>query len=143
MSASEAPAAATPPQASETYTASCHCNRFQYTVTVSPPLTDSASTVVDCNCSICSRNGYLLIYIDEKNITYQKGSDDEFSTYLFATKKVAHYFCPTCGTSCFAKSQDPTFFAGMKIVNVRTFHDLDLKALTLKPMDGKSYNAGV
>jgi hypothetical protein len=38
------------------------------------------------------------------------------------------------------KSQDPGFMPGMTIINVRAFQDVDLKALKLKPMDGKSYD---
>ncbi|KAF2707657.1 hypothetical protein K504DRAFT_435524 [Pleomassaria siparia CBS 279.74] len=130
-------------QASETYTASCQCNKFRYTVKLSPPLTDPTCQVVECNCSICTRNGYLLVYVPDDSITWDKdsASSDDFSKYSFATHKVQHWFCPTCGTSCFAKSVDPSFFAGMTIVNVRPFHHVHLKGLTLKPMDGRSYNA--
>jgi hypothetical protein len=37
-----------------------------------------------------------------------------------------------------ARSVDPEFFAGMTCVNVRMFEGVDLKALNLKPADGKS-----
>jgi hypothetical protein len=39
------------------------------------------------------------------------------------------------------KSQSPDLMPGMTIINVRAFQDVDLKALKLKPMDGKSYNS--
>jgi hypothetical protein len=39
------------------------------------------------------------------------------------------------------KSRDAAFMPGMTIINVRAFQDVDLKALKLKPMDGKSYNS--
>lgn len=58
--------------------------------------------------------------------------------YTFGPKRLAHYFCPTCGTSCFAQSTDPSAFGDVRGVNVRTFHDVDLNALKLKEMDGKS-----
>lgn len=61
-------------------------------------------------------------------------------TYSFASHKVHHYFCGTCGTSCIMKSRAPDFMPGMTIINVRAFQDVDLKALKLKPADGKSYN---
>jgi hypothetical protein len=53
---------------------------------------------------------------------------------------MAHYFCPTCGTSCFAKSADPEYYPDYLAVNVRTFEGVDLKALKLKHVDGKRYN---
>ena len=78
------PSATSPGKASETYTASCHCDRFRYTVILSPPLTDPGCEVIDCNCSICERNGYLFIHVDEKNITYDRGSDEDFSVRPFS-----------------------------------------------------------
>ncbi|KAH7123542.1 Mss4-like protein [Dendryphion nanum] len=142
MSFTESPilAAGSPKLESATYQASCHCGRFEYSVTHSPPLTDPRSEVIDCNCSICTRNGYLIIHVPEAKFKLEKGSEDEFTTYTFGPKhKVAHYFCPSCGTSCFCKSLDPGFFANMKAVNVRMFKDVEFKSLHLKFMDGKSY----
>lgn len=77
MSSTENPAEPAP--LSATYTGSCHCGRFKYNVTHSPSLTDPASEVTDCNCSICTRNGYLLIYVQDKNIVFEKGSVDDFT----------------------------------------------------------------
>ncbi|KAF2187726.1 glutathione-dependent formaldehyde-activating enzyme [Zopfia rhizophila CBS 207.26] len=137
MSSGNTPESSKP---SQTYTASCHCGRFKYHVTHSPPLSDPEASVTNCNCSICSRNGYLLIYVPESFVQFEKGSHDELTKYTFGPKhKIAHYFCPSCGTSCFAQSTDPNFYGDMKVVNVRTFHDLDLKSLTLKEVDGKNF----
>ncbi|KAJ4372268.1 hypothetical protein N0V83_004042 [Neocucurbitaria cava] len=123
-----------------TYTASCHCGSFTYTVTQSPPLNDPSATVMECNCSICARNGYLFVYVPDERVQFTKGSIEEFKSYFFASKKMAHYFCGTCGASCMARSVDPGFFPGMTCVNVRMFEDVDLKTLNLKPADGKSYD---
>ncbi|KAF2739350.1 hypothetical protein EJ04DRAFT_573328 [Polyplosphaeria fusca] len=131
--------AASPSKPSETYHGSCHCGRFSYAVTYSPPLSDPDASVVECNCSICARNGYLLIYVDVSHINYEKGVFDELKKYTFANHEIAHYFCPTCGTSCFAKAtatEGP--YANMQAVNVRTFQGLELKSLNLKEVDGKS-----
>ncbi|KAF2650199.1 hypothetical protein K491DRAFT_639522 [Lophiostoma macrostomum CBS 122681] len=134
---SAAPAPA--PTTSETYTGSCHCSRFKYSVTQSPPLTDPSCEVVECNCSICARNGYLLIYVKDSDVVFEAGSEDEFKKYTFAPKHaIAHYFCPTCGTSCFAKSTDPGFYGDVKAVNVRTLAGFDLKAVRVKAVDGRS-----
>ncbi|KAF2266079.1 glutathione-dependent formaldehyde-activating enzyme family protein, partial [Lojkania enalia] len=123
-----------------TYTGSCHCSRFRYTVTHSPPLSDPECTVTECNCSICAKNGYLLIYVDNSNIHFENGAFEELTKYTFGPNhKIAHYFCPSCGSSCFAQSTDTEGpYATMKAVNVRTFHGLDLKGLNLKEVDGKN-----
>ncbi|KAH7086817.1 Mss4-like protein [Paraphoma chrysanthemicola] len=122
----------------QTYSASCHCGAFKYTVTASPPL-DQAE-VMECNCSICTRNGYMFIYPPNENISFTKGDITELRSYTFGPKpKVAHYFCGTCGASCMARSIDPNFFAGITCINVRMFEDVDLKSLKIKFADGKSY----
>ncbi|KAF2679337.1 glutathione-dependent formaldehyde-activating protein [Lentithecium fluviatile CBS 122367] len=139
MSSTESPASAAAPSA--TYNGACHCNKIKYTVTQSPPLTDPTAEVIDCNCSICSRNGYLFIYVPDKDVTFEKGTLDDLRKYTFAPRhKIAHYFCPTCGTSCFSKSTDPEYYPDYLAVNVRAFEELDLKALKLKQVDGKNYN---
>ncbi|KAH3908888.1 hypothetical protein HBH56_165030 [Parastagonospora nodorum] len=112
-----------PPSAlSQTYTASCHCAAFTYTITTSPPLSHPSARISQCNCSICVKNGYLMIYPANTSVTFLTGSLAEFKSYTFGTNKIAHYFCGTCGASCMARSVDPTFFPDMTCVNVRMFH---------------------
>ena len=48
-----------PQKARATYDAGCHCGYIKFSLTLSPPLPEYK--VLDCNCSICRRNGYLLI----------------------------------------------------------------------------------
>ncbi|KAI4957330.1 hypothetical protein J4E86_005804 [Alternaria arbusti] len=54
------------PQNCQTYAASCHCGSVQYSVLLSPPL--AQWKVVSCNCSICTRNGYLLVYPERSQL---------------------------------------------------------------------------
>lgn len=54
MSAEEAP------KPTKTYDASCHCGNVKFSLTLSPPL-EEGYKVLNCNCSICRRSGYLLI----------------------------------------------------------------------------------
>ncbi|KAF3051958.1 hypothetical protein E8E11_008821 [Didymella keratinophila] len=122
----------------KTYKASCHCGAFAYDVTTAPLDTEDTE-VVRCNCSICTCNGYLLIYVPDDNVTFTKGQFEDLKSYTFATHSVAHYFCPTCGSSCMARSIRPGFFEGTKVVNVRLFEDLDLEKLKYKEMDGRGY----
>ncbi|KAF2468053.1 glutathione-dependent formaldehyde-activating enzyme [Lindgomyces ingoldianus] len=125
------------PKPSQTYPGSCHCGRVTFKVK-SPPLSDPAAGVASCNCSICSRHGYIFIYVPHADLTFDKGSFGELTQYTFGSHRMGHYFCPTCGTSCFAKSLDPTFYGEHTAVNVRALHDVDLKSLTMKEHDGKS-----
>jgi hypothetical protein len=53
------------------YQASCHCQLVRYNVTLSPPLDDIGSWVVECNCSICARNGYLNVYVQNECVEFE------------------------------------------------------------------------
>ncbi|KAH7086819.1 Mss4-like protein [Paraphoma chrysanthemicola] len=108
----------------ETYTASCHCGAFTYIVTASPPLLDPRATLSSCNCSICTRNGSLMIYVPDDAVHFTKGTIEGFKAYTFGpAPKIAHYFCATCGSSCLARSVEAGFFDGMTCVNVRMLED--------------------
>lgn len=48
-----------PTKPSATYEAGCHCGYIKMSVTLSPPLPEQK--VVRCNCSACSKLGYLLV----------------------------------------------------------------------------------
>jgi len=122
----------------QTYKASCHCGAFAYSVKTTS-LDLESTEVVRCNCSICMRNGYLLIYVPNDDVTFTSGQFEDLKSYTFATHSVAHYFCPTCGSSCMARSIRPGFFDGTSIVNVRLFEGVELEKLKYKEMDGRSY----
>ncbi|KAF1993803.1 hypothetical protein P154DRAFT_527489 [Amniculicola lignicola CBS 123094] len=126
---------------SETYPGSCHCGRVKYNAIISPPLTDPECSVMECNCSICARNGHLFVYLADDKVIFEKGSIEDLTKYTFGAHKMGHFFCPVCGTNCFSRSVFPGFYDGMTAVNVRALHDVDLKKLTLKQADGKSYKS--
>jgi hypothetical protein len=83
------------------YPANCHCGAVKFTVRV-PSLINHE--VNNCNCSICDRNGYLLLYPEREEVTFHSGFDT-LSSYLFATKQKPHKFCPICGSSVFIDFQ--------------------------------------
>ncbi|KAI4957593.1 hypothetical protein J4E86_004732 [Alternaria arbusti] len=123
----------------KTYDASCHCGAFKYSVTASPPLDDPSAVLVECNCSICVSNGYLLIYVPNERIVFSNGSIEQFKSYSFGTKRMGHYFCGTCGASCMIRSKDPSFFTGMTCINARMLQGVEIEKLKRKSVDGKSF----
>lgn len=79
--------------------ANCHCGAVKFTFSISPPLKEYP--VVVCNCSICQRNGYLLVYPTKENVKLREGSEEAIGSYTFANKNVQHNFCKGCGSSVF------------------------------------------
>lgn len=81
------------------YDAKCHCGATTYTVSI-PSL--EHHEVALCNCSICTTNGYLLVYPDRQDVVFHSG-EDQLKTYSFGRHMVDHEFCPTCGSSVFIR----------------------------------------
>jgi hypothetical protein len=115
---------------SKTYRGSCHCGDVKFDVTT------DLSQVISCNCSICSRTGALLTFVGDDQFKLLEGEKAQ-SDYQFNTKKIHHLFCNTCGIRAFAHGTGPGG-EGMHAINVRCLDGVDLKALTITEVDGKS-----
>jgi hypothetical protein len=85
---------------------SCHCGRIAFEVEGTP------KQVIECNCSHCSRKGYLLWFVPRENLRLTT-PEHELATYLFNKKATA-------------------------AVNVRCLEDIDLGTLERKQVDGRS-----
>ncbi len=56
--------------------------------------------LVDCNCSMCARTGYLHLIVAKKDFRLLKGETD-IATYTFNTGAAKHMFCSVCGIKSF------------------------------------------
>lgn len=113
------------------YTGSCHCGAVTFEVE-----TDLAK-VIECNCSHCSRKGFLLTFVPEVQFRLLSGKEN-MTEYRFNKKVIAHLFCKTCGVQAFGTGQDEQ---GNKTVavNVRCLDGVDPKSLQPEFFDGKSW----
>ncbi|MGE0321145.1 MAG: GFA family protein [Polyangiaceae bacterium] len=114
----------------KTYQGGCHCGNVRYEVQL------ELGEVMTCNCSICSKTGSMLAFVPEAQFKLLQG-EDALSDYQFNKNVIHHLFCKTCGIRSFARG-----IAGgkaMAAVNVRCLDDIDLGALEVKHVDGKSY----
>ena len=82
------------------YEASCQCDQIAYTVCMPPP-----KFVNTCTCSICTRNGYALLYIPRDDVAWIRGYS-LLKEFRFHTKRMTHKFCPDFGSSMLI---DPNF----------------------------------
>ena len=112
------------------YKGSCHCGRTTYDVE------GEIDQVIECNCSICSKKGYLLWFVPRTSVAMHAPVED-LSTYTFNKHRIAHTFCPTCGAAPFDMGTDRQ---GNPIaaINVRCLEGVDLDALKRVPYDGRS-----
>ena len=112
------------------HTGSCHCGRIAFEVD------GEFDQVMECNCTHCSRKGYLLWFLPRAKLTVTAG-EGEYATYRFNKHVIDHHFCPTCGCAPFATGRAPSGEATAAI-NVRCLEDVDLAEVKRVPVDGLS-----
>lgn len=110
---------------------SCHCGRIRFEVEGQP------GKVIECNCSHCSRKGYLLWFLPRDKLTLHTDEAD-LSTYTFNRHAIRHHFCPTCGCAPFGFGKDASG-AATAAINVRCLEELDLATLERQQVDGRSF----
>lgn len=111
-------------KASGTHEGGCHCGYIKFAVTLSPPLPDYV--IMDCNCSVCTKGGYLLTYPKREDVKWHGESRERCAVYQFNTKLKDQLFCPKCGTSIGIDFRDVRDGYG---ISARTFYNTDLKSL--------------
>jgi len=112
------------------HTGGCHCGRVRFEV-IAPPRLE----VTDCNCSICSRSGYLHLIVPRSRFRLVSGT--EFLTeYQFNTRTAKHLFCSVCGIKSFyVPRSHPDGYS----VNARCLDEGTVEELRIKPIDGKNW----
>jgi hypothetical protein len=113
-----------------THRGSCHCGRIAFDVE------GEIAQVMECNCSICSRRGYLLWFVPRAQVRLATPESD-LATYTFKTHRVRHHFCPTCGCAPFGFASDEKGNA-QAAVNVRCLEDVEPSSLKVVHFDGRS-----
>ena len=109
----------------------CHCGRIRFEVE------GELDHVSACNCSICTRTGYLHWPVDPARVRMLAG-DGEWTSYRFGTRVADHRFCPTCGISPFRIARsDPDKIT----INVRCLEGIDLDAVEIARFDGRHWEA--
>lgn len=111
------------------YTGSCHCGAVQYEIEA-PDILECQ----DCNCSICSKSGFLHYIVPKSRFKLLRG-EANLLTYTFDTGVAKHKFCKVCGIKSFyIPRSNPDGFD----VNVRCL-DPQPKQLIIEPFDGKNW----
>lgn len=73
----------------------CHCGAVRFAIAVEPLL-----ELLDCNCSICSKTGFLHLIVPHAHFDLLSGQDSLVS-YRFGSGAAEHLFCRTCGIKSF------------------------------------------
>ncbi|MCG8315407.1 MAG: GFA family protein [Pseudomonadales bacterium] len=111
------------------YQGSCHCGAVQFEVEAPTTL-----EVEDCNCSICSKSGFLHLIVPLSKFKLLKG-EEALTTYTFNSGVAKHTFCKRCGVKPFyTPRSNPD---GIDI-NVRCL-DQKPESIQIVPFDGQNW----
>ena len=108
------------------YKGGCHCGAVAYEL-------EAPEHVVcqDCNCSICSKSGFLHLIVPKSHFRLLRG-EEQLSTYTFDSGEAKHLFCKICGIKSFyIPRSNPD---GID-VNVRCLNPQPAK-IDIEPFDG-------
>jgi len=106
----------------------CHCGAVRFRVTT------DATAVLDCNCSICTKKGYLHLIVPPEEFALLSG-ESALATYTFHTGVAKHHFCKTCGVAPFYR---PRSHPGWYDVNARCL-DAGPAGFRIEPFDGQNW----
>lgn len=110
----------------------CHCSAVRFRVELASPI-----VVQDCNCSICSKTGFLHAIVPEARFDLVSGAD-RLTAYSFGTGVARHLFCSRCGVKSFYRPRsNPDGWS----VNARCLDDYDRIDLQVEAFDGRDWEA--
>jgi hypothetical protein len=78
-----------------THHGGCHCGAVAFEVDA-PAVIEA----LDCNCSICSKTGFLHLIVPRSRFRLLRG-EDVLTDYRFGTGVAVHRFCSRCGIKGF------------------------------------------
>jgi hypothetical protein len=111
----------------------CHCGAVRFRVRVREPV------ALDCNCSICTKKGFLHLIVLPDDFVLERGND-ALVVYEFNTRIAKHRFCKRCGTHPF---YTPRSHPDRIDVNVRCLDDDAPSRFEIRGFDGRSWERNV
>jgi hypothetical protein len=116
-----------------THTGGCHCGRVRFEV-----MAPAKIEVADCDCSICSKFGYLHLIVPADQFKLISGQE-ALTTYSFNTNTAKHYFCSTCGVKSFYV---PRSHPDGISVNARCIDSGTIESMSVTPFNGRDWEKG-
>lgn len=113
-----------------THRGGCHCGRVRFEVRAPAEI-----EVMDCNCSVCSKTGFLHLIVPAAQFTLLTGAD-ALTDYRFNTGTAHHLFCSVCGIkSYYVPRSHPNGFS----VNARCLDEGTVTGMRVVPCDGRDW----
>jgi hypothetical protein len=108
----------------------CHCGKVRFAVAF-----DAPPELLDCNCSVCSKTGFLHLIVGAADFKLLRGADS-LTEYRFGSGTAKHLFCATCGVKSFyVPRSHPDGFS----VNWRALEGVDGVTPAVRAYDGRNW----
>jgi hypothetical protein len=112
------------------HTGGCHCGKVRFEVRAPAHL-----EVTECNCSMCSKAGYLHLMVPKSRFNLLSG-EQSLQTYQFNTGTARHLFCSVCGVKSFyVPRSHPDGFS----INVRCLDEGTVTGMHISHTDGRNW----
>jgi hypothetical protein len=108
----------------------CHCGQVRFEVEAPRRL-----AVSECNCSMCSRTGYLHLIVPRGRFRLLQG-EAVLTTYTFNTGTARHLFCSRCGIKSFYV---PRSHPDGISVNARCLDEGTVDGMTIEKVNGREW----
>lgn len=115
-----------------THSGACHCRTVRFEVDA-----PRDAIVLECNCSICAKLGYLHLIVDADAFRLLEG-EDALTDYRFGSGVAKHSFCRICGVKPFYV---PRSHPDGVSVNLRCVDREHLDAVRVRPFDGQNWES--
>jgi len=113
-----------------THSGGCHCGQVRFEV-----IAPARVAVSECNCSICSKAGYLHLLVPADRFKLVTGSH-VLTTYTFNTGTAKHLFCLVCGIKSFyIPRSHPDGFS----VNARCLDPGTIEEMSIRSFNGREW----
>ncbi|ASK87511.1 glutathione-dependent formaldehyde-activating enzyme [Sphingorhabdus sp. SMR4y] len=91
--------------------------------------------MLDCNCSICARTGFLHLFVPHRDFTLLKG-EGGLTSYRFGSGQAHHLFCKNCGVKSFYQPRSHPDSWSVNYNCLDDGHDLEP---SIRKFDGRNW----
>jgi len=117
-----------------THRGGCHCGRVRFEVDAPAQI-----EATECNCSICSKSGFLHLFVSQDEFRLLQG-EDSLTTYTFNTGVAKHRFCRQCGVKSY---YIPRSHPDGVSVNVRCLDADTVATVNVTAFDGRNWEQNI
>lgn len=109
----------------------CHCGAVRFEALIREPRPE----LLDCNCSMCSKTGFLHLIVPHEDFTLVSG-DDALTSYRFGSEQANHLFCNRCGVKSFYQPRSHPEAWSVNLRALDAGHGLEVDVV---PFDGRDW----